>query len=572
MTVQPHPRPGPALPRPPSWRRLTALLWWIEHAFERARAAARPEEDSRVRIFLILAVFGVLFTGLAGRAAWSALAAPAAPAGTGQVERQLTRGDLVDRHGRLLATNVIFYGLYVDPAEVWDRDLAYDALRRALPELDRERLRSALDGKRRVLVAGGLTPARRAAAHALALGGVTFEEEDGRVYPLGPSARHVIGVADGWGAGLTGAELAFDAELRAAGVDGSAVALSIDLRIQGVVESELGAVMAETGAKAGVALVTDVHTGEILAMASWPNDGTRNLATSGHYEMGSVLKTFTVAAGVDAGLADMTTLFDASRALAVSKGRSIEDFHAENRIMTLEEVYLHSSNIGTSQLAIQLGPDRMRDYFKRLGLLDAAPMELKESAAPRRPADWSNSTLASLSFGYAIMITPAQMIAATGALANGGLYVPLSLRKGGAGVEGRRIVASATSLAILDLMRRNVVRGTGGKADAPGLRVGGKTGSANKWTGTEWNTNGVGSFAAVFPADGPLNAPRYAVFVLIDEPAKGSSLGGAVAAPPVGRIVDRIAPILGVERRADRWRTADGRPTPTLADLERDPG
>ncbi|HEV2082008.1 MAG TPA: penicillin-binding protein 2 [Brevundimonas sp.] len=576
MTAQPHHRPGsgpaPRLPRPPSWRRLTAVLWWIEHAFERSRAQARPEEDTRVRIFLILAVFAVVFACLGVRAAWSALAAPVLDGAGAGVQRQLTRGDLVDRNGRLLATNVVFWGLYVDPAEVWDKDQAFAQIRRALPEVDARRLRRALDGDRRVLVRGAMTPQQKARVHALGLGGIGFEQEDGRVYPLGGSARHVIGVSDAWGKGLTGAELALDADLTRAGVDGSAVPLSIDLRIQGIVESELAAAMEETGAKNGVALVTNVHTGEILAMASWPTTQAKNLATSGHYEMGSVFKSFTVAAGIDRGLADMETTFDASQALVIGN-RRITDFHAQNRVMTLEDVYIHSSNIGTSQLAMQLGPEGMKGYFQRLGLLNAAPLELKESAAPVLPREWSNSTLASLSFGYGIMVTPVQAVAAMGALTNGGFYVPLSIRKGGAGAEPVRVVQASTSVMLLDLMRRNVVRGSGTRADAPGLRVGGKTGSANKWTGTRYDsTLGVGSFAAVFPTDGPLDGPRYAIFVLVDEPSNGPRTGGFVAAPAVGRIADRIAPLVGVERRADRWRTADGEKIPTLEDMERDLG
>jgi cell division protein FtsI (penicillin-binding protein 3) len=573
VTVTPHHRPAPAprLPRPPSWRRLTAVLWWVEHAFERSRAQARPEEDTRVRIFLILAVFGVVFACLGMRAAWSALAAPVLNGAGAGVERQLTRGDLVDRNGRLLATKVVFWGLYVDPTEVWDKDFAFTQIRRALPEVDARRLRRALDGDRRVLVKGAMTPQQKARVHALGLGGVGFEQEDGRVYPLGGSARHVIGVSDAWGKGLTGAELALDGQLRQAGIDGSAVPLSIDLRIQGIVESELAAAMDQTGAKNGVAIVTNVHTGEILAMASWPTNQSKNLATSGHYEMGSVFKSFTVAAGIDRGLADMETTFDASQALVIGN-RRITDFHAQNRVMTLEDVYLHSSNIGTSQLAMQLGPDGMRAYFEKLGLLDAAPLELRESAAPVLPREWSNSTLASLSFGYGIMVTPVQAIAAMGALTNGGFYVPLSIRKGGAGAEPVRVVQASTSVLLLDLMRRNVVRGSGTLADAPGLRVGGKTGSA-KWTGTRYDaTLGIGSFAAVFPTDGPLDGPRYAIFVLVDEPSNGPRTGGFVAAPAVGRIADRIAPLVGVERRADRWRTADGEKIPTLEDMERDLG
>jgi cell division protein FtsI (penicillin-binding protein 3) len=194
----------------------------------------------------------------------------------------------------------------------------------------------------------------------------------------------------------------------------------------------------------------------------------------------------------------------------------------------------------------------MRDYFQRLGLLDAAPIELHESARPRRPANWEDSTRASMSFGYGIMITPLQMATATAALVNGGIYRPLSLRRGGAGVEGRRVVSPETSRDVRALMRANVLRGSGKSANAQGLRVGGKTGSANKLVNGRYDPrHGVGSFASVFPADGPDSTRRYVIFVLIDEPAVGSQLGGAVAAPVAGRVIDRIAGFLGISRVAD---------------------
>jgi len=292
-----------------------------------------------------------------------------------------------------------------------------------------------------------------------------------------------------------------------------------------------------------------------------------NRVVSGHYEMGSVFKAFTVAAGLDTGQADMTTTFDASDPLQIGN-RTIRDFHAQNRIMTLEEVFLHSSNIGTSRLAIEMGGDTMQRYFQDLGLLDAAPIELHESAAPRRPVNWRDTTLASLSFGYGIMVTPAQAAAAMGSLLNGGRYVPLTLRPADGPHPGlRRVVSEDTSREMLELMRANVVRGSGSRADAPGLRVGGKTGSANKVVNGRYDPSvAIGTFAAVFPTDGPLNAPRYMVFILMDEPQGYPRTGGFVAAPVAGRVIDRIAGFLNVPRGADRWRTATGEPIPQPGD------
>ncbi|KAK0360681.1 hypothetical protein LTR94_026346, partial [Friedmanniomyces endolithicus] len=342
----------------PFWRWLSETVWKLEHGFERARADARPEEDTRVRIFLILIVFSCVFAGLAIGASYKALFAQAGGRWAGANPNALVRGDLTDRNGELLATNIVHYGLYIDPREVWDHDLAFSQIRRALPRVSATRLRKVLNGERRLIALNGLTPQEKAAVHALALGGVTFEPEDRRAYPLGTSAVHLIGDADTGGQGVSGAELAFNDEIRAAGQRGEGFPLSIDLRVQGVLENELAAAAIKAQAKGAVGIVTDVQTGEVLGMASWPSfaqsnrgaapDGaTLNRAVSGHYEMGSVFKTFTVAAGLDTGRADMNTLFDASQAFQIGD-RKIKDFHAQNRVMTLEEVYLHSSNIGTS--------------------------------------------------------------------------------------------------------------------------------------------------------------------------------------------------------------------------------
>ena len=589
MSVHDHrtfrPAPGPARPLgstiSPWLRWVSAAVWWIEHAFERARADGRAEEDTRVRIFVISLAFSLIFACLAIGAAYAALIAPNTRAGFSANPNALERADIVDRNGALLATNITHYGLYIDPAEVWDREAAIVQLKQALPRISTTRLRKILNGDRRLIAQPGLTPAEKARVHALALGGLSFEPEDRRVYPLNTSAVHLIGFADTGGEGVSGAELAFNDEIRAAGQAGEDFQLSIDLRVQGVLENELAAAAIENGSKGAVGIITDVQTGEVLGMASYPSydandrggaiDGaTLNRATSAHYEMGSVFKTFTVAAGLDTGRADMNTMFDASEAFMIGK-RRITDFHAQNRIMTLEEVYLHSSNIGTSRLAVEMGGDVMRDYFEKFGLMDATPIELKESARPRRPTKWDDSTLASLSFGYGIMITPVQMSAAMGALTNGGRFVPLSLRKGGALNQRtpRRVVSEQTSMTLLDLMRRNVVRGSGSRAEAAGLRVGGKTGSANKLVSGRYDPSvALGTFAAVFPADGPADARRYSILILMDEPQTYPKTGGFVAAPAVGRIAERIAPFLGIERRADRWTTATGEKIPQADEVQ----
>ncbi|WP_369796661.1 peptidoglycan D,D-transpeptidase FtsI family protein [Brevundimonas sp. Leaf363] len=556
---RPAPHDGAMRRRAPSARWLMELVWRLEHGFERARANARPEEDTRVRIFVLLVVFSLVFAALAIGAAHAALFAPKRGIGGGANPAAVSRADLVDRNGRLLASNITHYGLYIDPAEIWDRELAFDQIRQALPRVSRNKLRRALFGSSRIIVEDGLTPNERTAVHDLALGGVSFEPEDRRVYPLSPSSLFVVGRADAGGAGLSGAEKSFDADIRAAGQEGQDFALSIDLRVQGVLENEVAAAAVENKAKGAVGIVADAMTGEVLGLTSWPA-GAGNQVVSSTFEMGSVFKTFTIASAVDAGAANLTTMLDATEGFDVGGGRTIQDFHATHRVLSLEEVYLHSSNIGTSRLAVQMGAGRMQDYFGRFGFLAQPTIELPQLAKPRTPSDWSNSTLASMSYGYAIAVSPIQLVQAMNVIGSGGRFVPLTLRPGGRqDVQPRQVLSAGTVQTMLYLMRRNVVAGSGKPADAPGLRVGGKTGSANKLVGGRYDpSHGVGTFAALFPVDAAPGAHRYSIIVLLDEPTSGSRLGGAVSAPAVGRIADRIAPFLNIQRQDDPWRTATG--------------
>lgn len=569
----------------PSWRWLAERVWSVEHAFERIKAEGRAEEDTRVRIFFVLAAFAFAFVILAVGATRAAIFSGQGRTAAGAVAAA-ERADLVDRNGRLIAANLTHYGLYIDPDEVWEPAASRRKLSAVLPKVSPDRLKKALEGERRAFVVGGLTPQERQRIHELALPGVSFEEEDQRVYPLGVSAAHLVGFTDSAGKGLAGVECALDDEIRAAGRDGKPLMLSVDLRVQAALEDELRRTAADQGVRGGVGLVTNVRTGEILAMSSWPefdpnaagrsaDDAKLNRAASSVYEMGSTFKVFTLAIGLDAGAANRNSTFDATSPLKLGS-RAVRDYHAANRVMTLEDIFIHSSNIGTSRLAMQVGAPTVAKYYEALGLLRPAEVELMESARPIRPRRWDENTLASTSFGHAISISPLALTQAMGAILNGGRMVPLTIRRRGDGEvpEGRRVVSEETSRTMLDLMRLNVVRGTGSKANAAGLRVGGKTGSANKIVAGRYSdTVLVASFAAVFPTDGPIDADRYFVLILLDEPKGSAASGGArtggwTAAPAVGRVIDRIAPFLGVRRAADPWSTATGERPPVEESTE----
>jgi cell division protein FtsI (penicillin-binding protein 3) len=542
-------------------------LWRIEHAFERAKASGRPEDDARIRILCVLAFFAVLFGLIGGGAIYAAAFSQAGKGGGVAGLPPTAKADLVDRNGNLLAVNLTHYSLFLDPADVWGRSETRKVLLANVPKLSSERLDAALDGRRRKVLAEGLTPDVRARIHDLGLPGISFEESPRRLYPMGPLAAHLVGYSDTGGAGLQGAEKALQAELRARAVGNEPVALSIDVRVQAAMEEELERAVAQFHPKGAVGLVTNVHTGEIIAMASWPefdpnrpgkfsDDQKKNRATAAVFEMGSTFKAFTVAIGLDTGVAQMDSTFDARTPLKMGY-RTIHDFHGTNRVLTLSEVFNHSSNIGTARLAMGIGVDKLKFYYDALGLTRRANVELTELARPLTPAVWNDDALASVSFGHGINISPLSLAEAMGALLNGGIYAPLTILKREPGYRpaGHRAVSEETTLAMLKIMRGNVVNGTGRQADAPGLSVGGKTGTGEKYDPEirgYSHTKQVASFAAVFPTDGPVEADRYFVLVLLDEPTGGARTGGLVAAPAAGRVIDRSARFLGVPRQMQR--------------------
>jgi cell division protein FtsI (penicillin-binding protein 3) len=276
--------------------------------------------------------------------------------------------------------------------------------------------------------------------------------------------------------------------------------------------------------------------------------------------MGSTFKAFTVAIGLDAGVATPSSTFDARTPFKLGY-RTINDYHASRRILTLVEVFQESSNIGTAKLALSVGPERLSQYFAALGLTQPAKVELIESARPLTPKKWDEDAVASTSFGHGLNVTPLALARAMSPLLNGGTLPPLTIRKleKGARPEGPRVMSQQTSAQMLQIMRANVTGGSGGKADVPGLTVGGKTGTGEKYDPAirRYNHNRqVSSFAAVFPTDGAINEDRYFVLILMDEPhpsanTYGYSTGGWVAAPAAGKVIARIAPFLGVKRRPD---------------------
>ena len=522
-------------------------------------------EVGKSRLLVVGAVFALAFLGVMARMGDLSLgdlsgSRQANAALPGQTIETL-RGDIRDRNGEVLATTAPMYSLTANPREIRNVDDAAERIAAALPGLDEDTLRKRLSGKQQfVYLARHLSPREAAAAHSLALPGLSLMEQPKRLYPHGALTGHVVGFSDIDTHGLSGVERGLDRTL----TSGAAVDLSIDLRIQHLVAEELSKTIEEFEAIGGAAIVLDVDSGEILALVSLPTfdpsvpaeaDKSErfNRASLGVYEMGSIFKLFTAAMALDSGAANLTDGFDATEPIRIGRHR-IRDFKPKNRWLSLSEILVYSSNIGSARVAVALGGERQRTYLRALGLLDQAPLELPENGRPLAPSVWRDVNTMTISFGHGLAVTATQTAAAVAALVNGGYRVEPTLIKGGSSSVRERIFKDETSETMRWLMRLVVKRGTGGKSDVPGYFMGGKTGTAEKLVNGRYaRDRRMASFAGAFPMD----APRYLVFATIDEPkpqkhTHGYATGGWVAAPLAGRVVQRIAPLLGISPRDEQ--------------------
>jgi len=470
---------------------------------------------------------------------------------------EISRADLADRNGALMARDLPASDLYVRPH-------MFDDKRRAARDLaaatgaDEPRLAQMFLSKRPyVLVARQLPQAERDKASHLGLSGLEFEPNTKRYYPDGRMTSSVLGVTDPDGKGVSGLELGLDSKLHADHAD-SVVTTSLDMRVQFILAHEAEASMAMFKARAAGGLVMDIRTGEILGLVSLPDfdpnarsfdagDSTRNLMAQDVYELGSVFKIFSFALALE----DHTVRLDEQ--LPIGNGYKIGKFtihEAEHMPATLSvrDVLGQSSNIGTAQIALRSGPDRQRAFLMKVGLLSPVRSELPETARPLYPTHWGTIETATIGFGHGISVSPLAFAAAAASIVNGGRRVQPTFLKHTGDARGDQVISPETSATMRELLRYVVTDGTGKKADVPGYDVGGKTGSAEKvGPHGKYTHNLVTSFCGVFP----IEAPRYLVFVVLDEPhgtkeTAGFALAGYTAAPLAGHVISRIAPLLGV--------------------------
>jgi len=555
-------------------------------------ATKQALETGRTRLLVTGALFMLAFTVIGARLAdITVFQAGAEPkltgnqaAATARNAWPTTRADIVDRNGNLLATSLVTASLYANPRQILDSRDAAQKLMSVLPDLSLAELQTKLTGNRSFTwIRRHLTPKQQYEVNRLGIPGVYFQRDERRVYPQGGLAAHVVGFTGIDNDGLAGIERSFDEVLKGGG---RGLALSIDLRVQHVLRQEIAAGIKRVNAIGGAGMVIDVQTGEMLGMVSLPDFDPHNPTgldpktlfnrnTLGVYEQGSMFKLFTAALALDSGVATMNSSYDASKPIKISRF-TISDFQGKGRVLSLPEVLVFSSNIGAAKMALAAGAETQKKYLGGFGLLRKPALELPEVGAPMLPAQWREISTMTIGFGHGLAVSPLQMASGIVAIANGGVMRPITVlkRAPGEAPQGNRVISQRTALDMQKLMRLVVTDGSGRNANVPGYLVGGKTGTAEKVGdhGVYKRRAVLSSFVSAFP----MTNPRYVVLVSIDEPKPIKEnhnfiTAGWVTTPVVGRIIPRIAPILGVvpidDQAADvkarmfvNYTSAKGRP------------
>jgi cell division protein FtsI (penicillin-binding protein 3) len=551
----------------PTRRRLVHRLLYGRNVDRSAKA--------RARIALAIAAFATVYAVIALRLVLFAVAPEShAARRTGSQDAVATaRPDILDRNGQVLATDVRMPSLFGEPRKVIDVDEATELLTAVLPDLDSGEVRERLGSKRGfVWLKREIKPQQQHEIHRLGIPGVGFLSENKRVYPNGAEVSHLIGHVNIDNQGIAGIEKWLDdrglADLHRAGFASdrqqTPIELAVDLRVQHALRDELIAAAEKFKAKAAAGIVVDVNTGEIISMVSVPdydpnnprqaNDPTRiNRLTTGVFELGSTFKALTVAMALDSGKITLNSSFDARVPLRYGKF-NISDYHAQRRIMTVPEIFTYSSNIGTARMALALGVEHHKWFLRKVGQLDRLRTELPESAEPLVPKRWGELNTVTIAFGHGLSVAPLQAVMGINALVNGGYLIPPTFMKRSeqeARALATKVIRPETSEKMRYLFRLNAEKGTASKADVKGFYVGGKTGTSEKVVGGRYSkTKLLTTFTAVMPCD----KPRYQVLIMLDEPqplkeTHGYATSGWNAAPTAGKVIARIAPLLGLEPR-----------------------
>jgi cell division protein FtsI (penicillin-binding protein 3) len=534
-------------------------------------------EMTRGRLVYTALGFGLLFLAVVAKLADATILQPLSPhrpekpiealfTAPKQVENMAVaqRAMITDRNGQILAISLPTVAVFADPRQIIDPAEAAHRLKQVLPRLNEDEARARLSDTDRqfVYLERQITPREQLAINSLGIPGIDFRPTEQRHYPMGRTAAQVMGGTDVDEHGVAGVEKYFDHRLFS---DNAPLRLSLDVRVQAVVRDALAKAIDFFQAIGGCGIVMDVNTGEVLALVSLPdydaNDYRKatdaekfNRAVTGMYEPGSTFKLQTASMALDSGIVHIWDQFDAAHLIHIGRF-TISDFEGKHRMLYVPEVLAYSSNLGAARIAETIGGERQRAWLRSMGMFGRVGIELPEAGLPiiQSASAWKEVVTMTVGFGHGISVSPLHVVRGTAAVATGILERPTILAvPSGDHPEGVRVMQPATSDIMRKLMRLVVTDGYGKQAEVAGYYPGGKTGTAEKVgkhgykRGFKENFN-VAAFTSVFP----MNAPRYAVYMMVDEPhgnksTYGYSTAGWVAAPAAGRVIARIAPMLGM--------------------------
>jgi len=540
----------------------------------RDRSRARAEGRLVVMSLAFFCAFAVIGVRMGHLAATEPEEPRAAASGS---EIVALRSDIVDRNGRLLATNLLTHALYAHPRQMIDPARVARELAAIFPDMKAdELLRRFTDGRSFLWLRRKLSPEQVQQVHEIGDPGLLFGPREMRLYPNGRLAAHVLGGAS-FGAegvhsaeviGTAGIEKALDARLRDPALASTPLRLSLDLTVQAAIAEILEAGMNLMHARGAAAVLMNAHTGEVLAMVSLPdfdpNDRPSprvtgdpadspvfNRAMQGVYELGSTFKIFAAAQAMELGLVTPATMIDANAPMIWGKHR-IREFKNKNYgVSSVTDIIVNSSNVGAARLGLMIGGERQQGFLRALGFFEPTPLELVEAprARPILPGRWSEIVTITTSYGHGFSASPMHLAAGYAAIANGGVMVTPTLLARDAAPPGTRVMSPQVARAAVDMMRQVVVRGTASFAEVEGYQVAGKTGTADKPRrgGGYYQDKVINTFAAVFPA----SDPQYVIVVTLDEPVDTSGseprrTAGWTSVPVAAEIVRRVAPLLGL--------------------------
>ncbi|MDA7427496.1 penicillin-binding protein 2 [Primorskyibacter aestuariivivens] len=547
----------------------------LRHEEMRDKLRVRAEQ----RLLLLGIMFFCAFMVIGARMGDLAASEPAEPrAASGGASIVAQRADIVDRKGRILATNMETHSLYAHPQQMIEPERAAEELGKIFPEIDVADLKKRFTSDRKFLwVRKKLSPEQKQAVHDIGEPGLLFGPREMRLYPNGPIAAHVLGgtrfgqegVHSAEVVGTAGIERFYDDVLRDPAREGAPLELSLDLTIQAAAEKVLYGGMKIMNAKGAAMVLMDAHSGEIVSLASLPdfdpndrplpatgNDPSIsplfNRAVQGVYELGSTFKIFASAQALDLGLVNPSTMIDIRGPLKWGKHK-IRDFHNYGRELDVTRIIVKSSNIGTARLAQMVGATRQKEFLEQLGFLDITPVELQEAkrAKPLLPPNWSELSAMTISYGHGISTSPLHLAAGYAAIANGGYTVKPTLLRQNSAKYGPRVLSAQAAEASRAMLRLVVSHpdGTANFGDVPGYGVAGKTGTADKPkpTGGYYEDKVIATFASIFP----ISDPKYVLVLVLDEPeihAAGElrRTAGWTAVPVAAEMIERLAPLLGL--------------------------